>query len=261
MLLAAAQGILKNKLQVVVAAGLGLVGVNFAVNYGYQLTYKHAVLQKLEGGLLPPPAPLAALPREVLREEVRALLRPAKPARFYAVVAGPPGAGKSTALRAACRDVGPGVGYFDVSPACEDFGADLGQAFDFSFEKQVGLFNMVSQAVLGAKTVELGGHKLGSLRRSAEALAGAAREYRAQHGRPFVLVLDSVDRLQAGQKEALQAFIKCVGGLRRRRSARRSGSAGWLGPAASPCALTAAGVRLRLVPPAAGTQRSGLKRA
>jgi hypothetical protein len=55
-----------------------------------------------------------------------------EPSSFYHVVTGPPGGGKSTLLRAACRELGRGVGYVDVNPAFEvDFGKDLGHAFNF----------------------------------------------------------------------------------------------------------------------------------
>ena len=202
------QSFLKSKLQVALAAGLGLVAVNLAVSKGFDYTYKRVVMSKLEEGLLPAPTLPAALPRAALCEQVRGMLRPAKPALFYGVVAGPPGSGKTTMLRSICREVGGGVGYLDVSPAVENFGADLGEAFNFSLEKQVGIFNIVTQAVLGSKTLELGGDKLGSLRRSCEALHEAAGEFRIQRGRPFVLVVDSVDRLQAGQEDALATLLK-----------------------------------------------------
>lgn len=48
-----------------------------------------------------------------------------------------------------------------------------------------------------------GEKKLESLTKAAEALREAAKEYRLKHGRPFVLVIDGVDRLTASSEETL----------------------------------------------------------
>jgi replication-associated recombination protein RarA len=48
-----------------------------------------------------------------------------------------------------------------------------------------------------------GEKKLESLTKAAEALREAASEYRHKHGRPFVLVLDGVDRLATSSQETL----------------------------------------------------------
>lgn len=56
-----------------------------------------------------------------------------EPTRFYQILTGSPGSGKSTVVREACAAIGGGIGYVDVSPAFEifDFGRDLGNAFNF----------------------------------------------------------------------------------------------------------------------------------
>ena len=97
----------------------------------------------------------------------------------------------------------------EVSPCTEDFGRDLGETFSFKLEKHVNLFNIVTQTVVGRKTLDMpaGTGKLSSLRRSCEALHEAAIEYRKAFGKPFVLVIDSVDRLE-GNKEVLEAFVE-----------------------------------------------------
>lgn len=109
-----------------------------------------AVLDTLLHGVVPPPGPPMALERPELMQRVRDMLRPTvrgqaaagacavrtdarsaanacllsaplgcnhpytamsqEPSKFYKIVTGPPGGGKSTLLRAACRELGGGVG-------------------------------------------------------------------------------------------------------------------------------------------------------
>jgi hypothetical protein len=61
------------------------------------------------------------------------------------------GAGKSTVVREACREVGGGVGYLEVSPVPEDhFGQQLGSAIDFNFEEQISFLNTIARVLLGS---------------------------------------------------------------------------------------------------------------
>lgn len=160
---------LKGNANVTLAAGLGLLIANWTTPLAYNYFYTESVLQRLREGVLPPPEPPSLLPREDLRRAVASLLRPEHPTRFFSLVLGAPGTGKSIAVRAACRGMGGGVGYLEVSPAAEDIGRDLGEAFAFRLERHVNLVNVVTQTILGRKTVEIaGGGKLASLRRACE---------------------------------------------------------------------------------------------
>jgi KaiC/GvpD/RAD55 family RecA-like ATPase len=137
-------------------------------------------------------------------------MQPERPIRFFSLILGHPGSGKTTLIRSVCREMGGGVGYIEVPPGTgEDFGRKLGEMFNFKLEKHVNLFNIVTQTVVGRKTLEMpaGTGKLSSLQRSCEALHEAAIEYKRVFGKPFVLVIDSVDRLK-GNKAVLEAFVE-----------------------------------------------------
>lgn len=80
---------------------------------------------------LPPPTPA---PSTFSPHKLNLLQTPTaqEPTRFYHILTGSPGTGKTTLVREACAATGGGVGYVDVSPAFEvDFGSDLGSAFNF----------------------------------------------------------------------------------------------------------------------------------
>ena len=196
-------------MNITITAGIGLLVANWATPILYDKFYTQQVLERLEKGVLPPPAPPAPLARDAVRQEMHSLMRPERPTRFFSLILGHAGSGKTTLIRAVCREMRGGVGYMEVSPCTEDFGRDLGETFSFKLEKHVNLFNIVTQTVVGRKTLDMpaGTGKLSSLRRSCEALHEAAIEYRKAFGKPFVLVIDSVDRLE-GNKEVLEAFVE-----------------------------------------------------
>ena len=151
------------------------------------------------------------LPRDPLRREIQSIMQPENPTRFFSIILGRQGSGKSSLVRNVCRALGGGVGYIECSPVSDDFGRDLGEKFEFKLEKHVNFLNLVTQTIVGRKTVEMqnGTGTLPSLRRSADALHAAAIEYRdANNMKPFVLVIDNVDRLQQGSKEALAVLAE-----------------------------------------------------
>ncbi|KAL4435182.1 hypothetical protein ABPG77_001864 [Micractinium sp. CCAP 211/92] len=205
----------RSRLRLLLAAGLGVVALNAASSLAAEWYYKKQVLDTLMRGVLPPPLPPPELERSELRQRMRELLEPPEADSFYKIVTGPPGGGKSTLLREACRNLGSGVGYLDVNPAFEvDFGRDLGNAFNFRLQDHLSFLNTVAQPVLGTKYEDpRGQHPLATTRRSAEALHDAAREFRAKTGRPFVLVIDSADRLARNEDSekvlaAMRAFAR-----------------------------------------------------
>ncbi|GAB4823581.1 hypothetical protein N2152v2_010627 [Parachlorella kessleri] len=202
----------KSKLNVILTGGLVLLGVNFAGTAAFNAYYQHQVVSTLLKGVTPAveyPSPIA---RQPLREKIINILKPKEPTRFYHIITGSAGSGKSTLVKEACVAIGGGVGYVDVGPAFEvDWGQDLGNAFNFRFEEHMTMFNIATQTVLGTKVKDRGEeHPLSSLRRSAEALHSAAEAYKRKTGRPFVLVIDSVDRLakDEGSRTALEALIE-----------------------------------------------------
>ncbi|PRW33927.1 hypothetical protein C2E21_7422 [Chlorella sorokiniana] len=156
----------RGKLRLFVAAGLGLAALNAGSTAAFGWWYRKSVLDTLMHGVLPPAVPPPELERPQLRQRVREMLQPQEASRFYHIVTGPPGGGKSTLLREACREMGSGVGYIEVSPAFDvDWGRDLGNAFNF---------------------------------RCSNLCWGPSTKTRA--GRPFVLVIDSADRLSRSEE-------------------------------------------------------------
>ena len=220
----AANGWLKNfaksKASIIVGGAVGLVALQFLTNQGLSWWYESSVYETLQKGLLPDRAPLAAkatlLERSDVRSQLRQLLQPKTPTRFFHIISGPPGSGKTTIVRQACEEMGGGVGYINVNPCfgagLPDFGRDLGEAFNFRLEEHVTIFNVVTQLAVGSKLAEKGSGKLMSLRRAADALGHAAKSYKQKSGRPFILVIDSVERLSGDKSSeegaALTALVE-----------------------------------------------------
>ena len=195
----------------IVGSIVGLIGANLIASYGYSVYYRRTILDTLIHGTLPAAERLPSFLRNEVKEEIRSLLRPIEPSKFFHVVFGQPGCGKSSLIKAVAHEINGGVGLIDVSPATESFGIDLGETFGFKFEQEITIFNWVTRIVLGQKAVELRGGKLTALRRSAEALQDAAREYKLASGQPFVLIVDSIDRLLTRDTEIFLSFLQYAG--------------------------------------------------
>ena len=190
---------------------LGLLAINSVGTASYEKFYARSVLQKLVVGVIPEADYRhCILPRAHTRRDIHIAMNPDKQAHFFSLIYGPPGTGKSTLVQEACQEMGRGVGYINISPMSQDFGKYLGETFSFRFERHVNIFNVFSQAVLGRKAVEVAGGmgKLASLERSCKALHEAAIAFRASEGRPFVLVIDSFDRLIHSERDIAMAFLE-----------------------------------------------------
>lgn len=190
---------------------LGLLAINSVGAAGYEKFYARSVLQKLVVGVIPEiDDQHSVLPRPQTRRDISIAMSPDRQAHFFALIYGPAGTGKSTLVQEACQKLARGVGYLNIAPMSQDFGKYLGETFSFRYERHVNIFNVLSQAVLGRKAVEVAGGmgKLASLERSCKALHEAAVAFRASEGRPFVLVIDSFDRLMHSEKDIAAAFLE-----------------------------------------------------
>lgn len=88
------------------------------------------------------------------------------------------------------------MGYINVEPVARDFGKDLGETFNFRMEEHLTIFNVISQILLGSQVAETPKKDpLSTLRRAAGALHDAAAVYKNTTGKPFILVIDSIERL------------------------------------------------------------------
>jgi hypothetical protein len=136
--------------------------------------------------------------RPELHTQIKDILNPKIPTRFFHIITGRPGTGKTTAVLRCCRDLkgGRGMGYINVDPVSRNFGKDLGETFNFRMEEHLNIFNVISQITLGSKVAETPKKDpLSMLRRAAGALHDAAAVYKNMTGKPFILVIDSTERL------------------------------------------------------------------
>eukprot|EP00887_Chlorella_sp_A99_P008116 scaffold12.g8116.t1 len=207
-----AKDLLKSKAGVVATGLSGLLLLNLSASYLFDLYYKRSILDALLHGVAPPPeAWPPALRRADLRARLTTLLQARAPAtartlasersvlapsRFYHVVFGLPGTGKSTVVRQAV-----------------DWGAQLGERFGFRYEEHLNLINVLTTALFGSEVKKKSAeHELASLRRAGEAWAAAVQtppapealhsaavEFQRRTGRAYVLVIDSSDRMAASK--------------------------------------------------------------
>jgi hypothetical protein len=223
----------KSKANIIIGGTVGLLGLNFIITKGASWWYTRQVGSSLSHGILPPPSSTASsttgiastpppsastsrvsssdkqqqvrdyyrrslVDRPELHTQIKDILNPKTPTRFFHIITGRRGTGKTTAVLRCCRDLkeGRGMGYINVDPVSRDFGKDLGETFNFRMEEHLTIFNVISQITLGSKVAETPKKDpLSTLRRAAGALHDAAAAFKNMTGEPFILVIDSTDRL------------------------------------------------------------------
>ncbi|CAG8683023.1 4102_t:CDS:2, partial [Racocetra fulgida] len=129
--------------------------------------------------------------REGVIKKLRRVLEPISDHSSYHVVVGNHGTGKTTVVRQCARDVGKGVIYVDVPPILDNFIDNLANAIGYSFEEYVSFTDLFKRKILGKSE--------------------SARKYKANNGKPPVLILNNISQLSqknVNLLEDLQDFAK-----------------------------------------------------
>ncbi|DBB09593.1 hypothetical protein WJX82_008458 [Trebouxia sp. C0006] len=170
--------------------------------------YKGQMVDRVGAGFCPDPQPAGPhhIPRHTVVEDLDRILMQDQPSKFYYVVTGAHGRGKSTLLREMCLRRGKkGMGYIEVEPHPKDFGNSLGAALDFNFQEHMGMLNQLV-GLMGALPVHKEDSPQMTFKRAASALQEAAAEHKNRTGRPFVLIIDAVDRLAEHAPDILETL-------------------------------------------------------
>ncbi|DBA82847.1 TPA: hypothetical protein ACH3X1_007069 [Trebouxia sp. C0004] len=166
------------------------------------------MVDRVGAGFCPDPQPAGPhhIPRHTVVEDLDRILMQDQPSKFYYVVTGAHGRGKSTLLREMCLRRGKkGMGYIEVEPHPKDFGKSLGAALDFNFQEHMGMLNQLV-GLMGALPVHKEDSPQMTFKRAASALQEAAAEHKKRTGRPFVLIIDAVDRLAEHAPDILETL-------------------------------------------------------
>lgn len=204
----AVKSILTSRVAVLGAGAACLLVANVQTGSVIQDYYKGQMVKRVGSGFCPEPQPAGPhhIPRHTVTADLDRILMQDQPSKFYYVITGAHGRGKSTLLREMClRREKKGMGYIEVEPHPKDFGRSLGAALDFNFQEHMGMLNQLV-GLMGALPVHQEESPLMTFKRAASALQEAAAEHKKRTGRPFVLIIDAVDRLAEHAPDILETL-------------------------------------------------------
>lgn len=206
--LGAAKTVLTSRIAVLGAGAACLLIANVQTGSVIENYYKDQMVKRVGSGFCPDPQPAGPchIQRHTVTEDLDRILMQDQPSKFYYVITGAHGRGKSTLLREMClRRNKKGMGYIEVEPHPKDFGRALGAALDFNFQEHMGMLNQLV-GLMGALPVHKEDSPLMTFKRAASALQEAAAEHKKHTGRPFVLIIDAVDRLAEHAPDILETL-------------------------------------------------------
>ncbi|CAF0902159.1 unnamed protein product [Adineta ricciae] len=134
------------------------------------------------------------LERRTLLDQLIKIVTPApdKLVSSYYIVLGEHGVGKSTLIRQAAREVGPGVVYVDVPSNVEKFGFAFARAIRFNFKEHIRLSTWIESKMFGSPPDD---GKEASWERVLQTFEKYALNYKKKYGSVPVLIFDSCDSL------------------------------------------------------------------
>ena len=138
------------------------------------------------------------------------VLHPAETTGDYYLVEGPHGCGKTTILRDACFNAGPGVLYFSVPEAAQQFGVKLAKLINFEFLEGVSAWQVVKSYFADAGD-RAPASNLEATMRVLDVISEAAVGLKNALGHPAVMVIDDTALLARKDPEVLnlvQDFAK-----------------------------------------------------
>eukprot|EP01038_Epipyxis_sp_PR26KG_P004038 gene4038-5777_t len=154
----------------------------------------------------------AKIDRGPLIEELKLILQPTF-SRSYVVIVGQIGIGKSTAIRKAMTslEVVKGSVYFD----CSDISVDIASTIGFRTQIDLGasIRRILELTTKEDKYLSPKDSGVATYTKVRKPLLEAAAKFKVKHGRPMVLVIDSIDILAERDPqlmEILQDFAKCA---------------------------------------------------
>ncbi|RIA98243.1 P-loop containing nucleoside triphosphate hydrolase protein [Glomus cerebriforme] len=138
--------------------------------------------------------------RKVVIKKLRQIFEPIPDHSSYHIVIGNHGTGKTTVVQQCARDVGKGVIYVDVPPVLDNFIDNLAKAIGYSFKEYVSYSESFKQKILGnSESAEQP-----RFFRVLNAFERGARKYKANNGKPPVLILDNINKLSQDNVKLLK---------------------------------------------------------